>query len=108
MSCSMLISYARNRGDRKGRRLIYALPFSHRKGEQLGILYQRQELLSDAEKFWEHRAKRCGWLQRDLINMLEIVHKNGRRTQNFWQICRKGEPSVVFPMDVHTLICTLW
>ena len=55
---SMLISYARNRGDfAKAEELINALPFSAiDKEEQLGILYQRQERYQDAEKIWEHRV----------------------------------------------------
>ena len=73
---SMLISYARNRGDfAKAEELINALPFSAiDKEEQLGILYQRQERYQDAEKIWEHRViKGVAELQRDLINMLEIA-----------------------------------
>ena len=73
---SMLISYARNRGDfAKAEELINALPFSAiDKEEQLGILYQRQERYQEAEKIWEHRViKGVAELQRDLINMLEIA-----------------------------------
>lgn len=49
---SMLISYARNKGDfSKAEELINSLPFSTiDKEEQLAILYQRQEQYQDAEK----------------------------------------------------------
>lgn len=54
---SMLISYARNRGDfSKAEELINSLSFSTiDKEEQLAVLYQRQERYQDAEKIWEHR-----------------------------------------------------
>lgn len=73
---SMLISYARNRGDfSKAEELINSLPPSTiDKEEQLAILYQRQERYQDAEKIWEHRViKGVTEIQTALANMLEIA-----------------------------------
>lgn len=71
---SMLISYARNRGDfSKAEELINSLPLSTiDKEEHLAILYQRQERYQDAEKIWEHRVlKGVTEIQTALANMLE-------------------------------------
>lgn len=73
---SMLISYARNRGDfSKAEELINSLPFSIiDKQEQLAILYQQQERYQDAEKIWEYRIlKSVTDIQTALANMLEIA-----------------------------------
>lgn len=73
---SMLISYARNRGDfSKAEELINSLPFSTIDKEgQLAILYQRQERYQDAEKIWERRVlKGVTEIQTALANMLEIA-----------------------------------
>jgi len=73
---SMLISYARNRGDfSKAEELINLLPFSTiDKEEQLAILYQQQERYKDAEKIWEHRVlSGITEIQTALMNMLEIA-----------------------------------
>ncbi len=73
---SMLISYARNRGDfSKAEELINSLPFSTiDKDRQLAILYQRQERYQDAEKIWEHQVlKGVTEIQAALANMLEIA-----------------------------------
>lgn len=73
---SMLISYARNRGDfSKAEELINSLPFSAiDKEEQLAILYQRQERYQDAETIWERRVlKGVTEIQTALANMLEIA-----------------------------------
>ena len=53
MALTMLISYARNRGDfAKAEELIQALPSSAiDKEEQLAILYQQQKR-KDAQKIW--------------------------------------------------------
>lgn len=78
---SMLISYARNRGDfSKAEELINSLPFSAiDKEEQLAILYQRQERYQDAEKIWEHRVlKGVTEIQTALANMLEIALQEKR------------------------------
>ena len=80
-STSMLISYARNRGDfSKAEELINLLPFSIiDKEEQLAILYQRQERYQDAAKLWEHRVlKGVTEIQTALINMLEIALQEKR------------------------------
>ncbi len=73
---SMLISYARNRGDfSRAEELINALPFSTiDKEEQTAILYQQQERYQDAEKIWEHRILKCvTQIQTALVNMLETA-----------------------------------
>ena len=78
---SMLISYARNRGDfSKAEELINSLPFSTiDKEEQLAILYQRQERYQDAEKIWEQRVlKGVTEIQTALANMLEIALQEKR------------------------------
>lgn len=78
---SMLISYARNRGDfSKAEELINSLPFSKiDKEEHLAILYQRQERYQDAEKIWEHRVlKGVTEIQTALANMMEIALKEKR------------------------------
>lgn len=78
---SMLISYARNRGDfSKAEELINSLPFSTiDKEEQLAILYQRQERYQDAEKIWGHRVlKGIIEIQNALANMLEIALQEKR------------------------------
>lgn len=78
---SMLISYARNRGDfSKAEELINSLPFSTiDKEEHLAILYQRQERYQDAEKIWEHRVlKGVTNIQTALANMLEIALQEKR------------------------------
>lgn len=78
---SMLISYARNRGDfSKAEELIHSLPFStiDREG-QLAILYQRQERYQDAEKIWERRVfQGVAGLQTALANLLEIALQEKR------------------------------
>lgn len=78
---SMLISYARNRGDfSKAEELINSLPFSTiDKMGQLAILYQRQERYQDAEKIWEHwLLKGVTEIQTALANMLEIALQENR------------------------------
>ena len=78
---SMLISYARNRGDfSKAEELINSLSFSTiDKEEQLAILYQRQEKYQDAEKIWERRIlKGVTGIQTALANMLEIALQENR------------------------------
>ena len=84
---SMLISYARNKGDfSRAEELINSLPFSTiDREEQLAILYQRQERYQDAEKIWEHRAiQRMSEIQTALINMLEIaLHEKRERDADF-------------------------
>ena len=78
---SMLISYARNRGDfSKAEDLINSLPFSTiDKEEQLAILYQRQERYQDAEKIWERQVlKGVTEIQTALANMLEIALQEKR------------------------------
>lgn len=73
---SMLISYARNRGEySKAEELINMLPFSTiDREEQLAILYHKQKKYEDAEKIWEHRVlKGVTDIQTALINMLEIA-----------------------------------
>lgn len=85
---SMLISYARNRGDfSKAEELINSLPFSAiDKEEQFAILYQRQERYQDAKKLWEHRVlKGVTEIQTALINLLEIALKEKRENDaNFF------------------------
>ena len=85
---SMLISYARNRGDfSKAEELINSLPSSIiDKEEQLAILYQRQERYQDAEKIWEHRViKGVTEIQTALINILEIaLHEKRENDANFF------------------------
>lgn len=78
---SMLISYARKRGDfSKAEDLINSLPFSTIDKEgQLAILYQWQERYQDAEKIWEHRIlKSVTEIQIALANMLEIALQEKR------------------------------
>ena len=78
---SMLISYARNRGDfSKAEELINSLPFSTiDKEEHLAILYQRQERYQDAEKIWERQVlKGVTDIQTALANMLEIALQEKR------------------------------
>ena len=78
---SMLISYARNRGDfSKAEELKNSLPFSTiDKEEHLAILYQRQERYQDAEKIWEHQVlKGVTDIQTALANMLEIALQEKR------------------------------
>lgn len=78
---SMLISYARNRGDfSKAEELINSLPFSSiDREEQLAILYQQQKRYQDAEKIWEYRVfKGVTGIQTALANMLEIALQEKR------------------------------
>jgi len=78
---SMLISYARNRGDfSRAEEMINTLPFSAiDKEEQFAILYQRQERYQDAEKIWEHRVlKGATEIQTALVNMLENALREER------------------------------
>ena len=78
---SMLISYARNRGDfSKAEELITALPFFQTdKEEQLAILYQRQGRYRDAEKIWERRIFQGAiGIQTVLANMMEIALQEKR------------------------------
>ncbi len=85
---SMLISYARNRGDfSEAEELIDSLPFSTiDKEEQLAILYQRQERYQDAEKIWEHRIiKGITDIQIALINLLETaLHEKREKDADFF------------------------
>ena len=85
---SMLISYARNRGDfSAAEEQIHSLPFSTiDKEEQLAILYQRQERYQEAEKIWEHRVlKGVTEIQIALSNMLEIALQEKRENDaNFF------------------------
>ena len=78
---TMLISYARNRGDfLRAEELIQSLPFSTvDREEQLAILYQQQERYQDAEKIWEHRViQGVTEIQTALLNMLEIALQEKR------------------------------
>lgn len=78
---TMLISYARNRGDfSRAEELIQALPFSAvDREEQLAILYQQQERYQDAEKIWERRViQSVTEIQTALLNMLEIALQEKR------------------------------
>ena len=78
---SMLISYARNRGDfSKAEELINSLPVSTiDKEEQLAILYQQQERYQDAEKIWKRRVlKGVTEIQTALANMLDIALQEKR------------------------------
>lgn len=88
MAISMLIAYARNRGEySKAEELINTLPFSAiDKEEQLAILYQQQKKYTDAEKLWEHRIlKGVTEIQIALINMLEIaLHENRDTNAGFF------------------------
>ena len=85
---SMLISYARNRGEySKAEELINMLPFSKiNREEQLAILYQQQKKYADAEKIWEHRILNgVAEIQSALINMLEIaLHENHNTDAEFF------------------------
>lgn len=85
IAISMLISYARNRGDFvKAEELINTLPFSTiiDKQEQLAVLYQQQKKYEDAKKIWEHRVlKGATEVQTTLINMLEIALFESDREQ---------------------------
>ena len=85
---SMLISYARNRGDfSRAEELINALPFSTiDKEEQTAILYQQQERYQDAEKIWEHRILKCvTQIQTVLVNMLETaLHEKRQNDADFF------------------------
>lgn len=75
MALTMLISYARNRGDfAKAEELIQALPSSAiDKEEQLAILYQQQKR-KDAQKIWEQRVlSGVTKIQTALINLLEAA-----------------------------------
>lgn len=78
---SMLIAYARNRGEyEKAEERIHMLAFSRvNKEEQLAVLYQQQKKYEDAEKIWEHRIF-AGVVQihMALINMLEIALRENR------------------------------
>lgn len=72
---SMLINYARNKGEfSKAEELINALPFSSiDKQEQFAILYQQQKKYKEAEKIWEYRLKKgVTEIQTALMNMLEL------------------------------------
>lgn len=73
---SMLISYARNRGDfAEAEVLINALPFSSiDREEQSAILCQQQKRYQEAEKIWERRVLNgVTGIQTALLNMLEIA-----------------------------------
>ena len=110
---SMLISYARNRGDfSEAEDLINSLPFSTIDKEgQLAILYQQQERYQDAEKIWEHWIlKNVIKIQTALANMLEIALQEKRENDaTFSQICMKRFPtSFVFQSGCATMpICSL-
>lgn len=83
MAITMLIAYARNRGDyTKAEELICTLPFSSiDKEEQLAILYQQQKKYAEAEKIWEHRILNgVTEIQLALINRLEIALYENRDT----------------------------
>lgn len=83
IAISMLISYARNRGEyAKAEELINMLPFSTiDKEEQLAILYQQKKKYTDAEKVWEHRILNgVTEIQTALMNMLEIALLENRNT----------------------------
>ena len=98
IAISMLISYARNRGEySKAEELINTLPFSTiDKEEQLAILYQQQKKYTDAEKFWEHRILNgVTEIQTALINMLEIA------------LCENRNMDADFFADMYeTITCT--
>lgn len=81
---SMLISYARSRGDfPAAEELINALPFSAvNREEQLAILYHQQKKYEQAGKIWEQRLlKAATEIQTALINIMEIALLDGRRDE---------------------------
>ncbi len=83
IAISMLISYARNRGEyAKAEELIRTLPFSTiDREEQLAILYQQQKKYTDAEIIWEHRImKGVTDIQTALMNMLTMALYENRDT----------------------------
>ena len=78
---SMLISYARNRGDfSRAKELTDSLPHATIDKEELSaILYQQQGQYLEAEKIWEHRLlKGVTEIQVALVNMLEIALQEKR------------------------------
>ena len=88
IAISMLISYARNRGEySKAEELINMLPFSRiDREEQFAVLYQQQKKYTDAEKIWEHRiANGVTEIQTALINMIEIaLYENRNMDADFF------------------------
>lgn len=89
---SMLISYARNKGDfSKAEELINMLPFSAiDKEEQLAILYRCQEKYEDAQRIWEHRIlKAVTDIQTALMNLLEQALRDQHRedAEYFADLC---------------------
>lgn len=88
IAISMLISYARNRGEySKAEELINMLPFSRiDREEQFAVLYQQQKKYTDAEKIWEHRiATGVTEIQTALINMIEIaLYENRNMDADFF------------------------
>lgn len=75
IAVSMLINYARNKGEfSKAEELINALPVSSiDKEEQFAILYQQQKKYEEAGKIWERRVKSgVTEIQTALVNMLEF------------------------------------
>ena len=107
---SMLISYARNRGEySKAEELINMLPFSTiDREEQLAILYHKQKKYEDAEKIWEHRVlKGVTDIQTALINMLEIaLLEKCNDNAEFCGYVQNYYPSILFPR-VDALQCHL-
>ena len=97
---SMLISYARNRGEySKAEELINMLPFSTiDREEQLAILYHKQKKYEDAEKIWEHRVlKGVTDIQTALINMLEIALLEKCNDNAEFFAVQNYYPSILFP-----------
>lgn len=81
IAISMLIAYARNRGEyAEAEELIQRLPSSViDKEEQLAVLYQQQKNYAEAEKRWEHiLLDAVTEIQTALVNMLEIALKENR------------------------------
>ena len=93
IAISMLIAYARNRGEySKAEELINMLPFSRiDREEQIAVLYQQQKKYTDAEKIWEHRiANGVTEIQTALINMIEIaLYETVIWMRIFLRICTK-------------------
>ncbi len=110
---SMLISYARNRGDfSKAEEMINSLPFSTiDKEEQLAILYQKQERYTDAEKIWEHRIlKSVTEIQTALVNLLAsaVLEKRKEDAHYFADLYESVTRQFCFPewmrYNAHLLI----
>lgn len=102
ISISMLISYARKRGEySKAEELINTLPFSKiNKEEQLAILFRCQGKYDDAEKIWEHRVlKGVTDIQTALINMIEksLIENNNQDAKYFADLYENITHKFCFP-----------